>query len=187
MTGHKAVVGVDLSLTGTGLVSIGIGEDANDWYQELVRTKGTKSDTLYQRQDRLNSILKQVHEFVLYGPHGYPSIVVIESPSFGSQHGAAHDRSGLWWLVVSDLRLHGVPVATVTPNGRAKYGTGKGNAPKDEVLVAAVKAFPWLDIVDNNVGDAAILAAMGARWIGEPVDEVGKPQLDAMDGAAWPS
>lgn len=177
------VIGLDLSLTSTGMAFIDYGLLAG---VDRIKTTGKKGDDLAARQKRLNGIQQEVFEAVNnYEPH----LVVVEAPSYGSQHGAQHDRSGLWWLVVDMLHEMDLHVATVSPNGRAKYGTGKGNAGKDEVLSQVVRRYSSaeVDIRDNNEADAVILAAMGARRLGEPIDgDLPKTHLAAMDGAAWP-
>lgn len=175
-------VGIDLSLTSTGLAAAKDGVMGGVF---RVKTTGKKTDVLAQRWQRLrHDILENVAVWV---EDHMPDLVVIESPSYGSQHGSQHDRSGLWWLVVEDMFAQGIPVATVTPQGRAKYGTGKGNAGKDEVLAAVVKRYMGVDVTGNDIADAVLLAAMGQRHLGTPV-EVGLPAVNllAMDGAAWP-
>lgn len=177
----SGVIGLDLSLTGTGvaLAHKGIVFDT-----DCIKTTGKKGDNLAERLARLELIRVTIMERA-WGIE--PDLAVIEAPSYGSKFGSQHDRSGLWWLVVKSLGDAGVPVATVSPNGRAKYGTGKGNAPKDEVLAAVVRNYPNVAVDNNNVADAVLLAAMGARHLGKPVEaSLPKPNLAAMDGAAWP-
>lgn len=173
------MVGVDLSLTGTGLSRFVAGRIDTD----LIKTIGRKTDTLQDRSERLTGIAHDVRTFALAA-----SLIVIEAPSYGSKHGAQHDRSGLWWLVVNDLIQSGHEVATVSPQGRAKYATGKGNADKDSVLASAIRRYPDAMITNNNVADAVILGAMGKRRLGEPVEEyeLVSTALDAMSGVAWP-
>ena len=54
----------------------------------------------------------------------------------------------------------------MAPQSRAKYATGRGNAPKDQVLAATIKRYPHLDIIDNNAADAVLLASAGLRVLG---------------------
>lgn len=176
------VVGIDLSLTSTGLACVDDGAIVQTYN---VKSKGHLKDSLALRGGRLQAIADEV---VRWCSEGDCDLVVIESPSYGSQHGSQHDRSGLWWMVVSRLRKYGTPVATVSPQGRAKYGTGKGNSPKDEVLAAVIKRYPDVDITGNDIADACLLAAMGARYLGQPVkgERPSAASLAAMAGAAWP-
>lgn len=176
------VTGIDLSLTSTGLVT---AEDGNltDWANP--KTKGKRGDTLEQRQDRLYELANKV---VAYGEES--DLVVIEAPSYGSTGGSAHDRSGLWWLVVNAFMADDVPVAMVSPQGRAKYGSGKGNAKKDVVFAFVVELYQpiFTTIPNDDVADAVLLAAMGARFAEEPVEDwaPAEANLAAMGGVLWP-
>ena len=177
---NSTVMGIDLSLTSTGVAFAQDGK-ITDLYR--IKTTGKKGDTLAQRQKRLGGIVQDVMGWV---EDHRPNLVVIESPSYGSQHGSQHDRSGLWWLVVDNILAQQVQVATVTPNGRAKYATGKGNASKDAVLATVIKRYTDVEVTGNDVADAVVLAAMGSRYLGLSMDGLSQAHLDAMDGAAWP-
>lgn len=166
------VVGVDLSLQATGI--------SDGTRVQLVKSKGTKTATLDQRRARLESICDQV-VIACAGA----DLVVIEGPSFGqARQGGQHDRAGLWWLVVSAL---GERVVEVPPATLKTYATGKGNAGKDEVLAAVVRRYPAVDVGDNNTADALVLAAMGLRHHGWPIDDMPLTHLRAMAKVAWPS
>ena len=88
--------------------------------------------------------------------------------SIGSRDGSAHDRAGLWWWLIRDLSKLAVRVIEIPPSTRAKFITGKGNASKDTVLVAAIKRLP-IDVANNNEADAAVLAAIGHDLLGQPI------------------
>lgn len=176
------VVGLDLSLTATGLAVAGQGEIH---FVYRIRTAGKKGDDLLARQRRLKDIMSAVLDEVVAQQ---PELVVVEAPSYGSQHGAQHDRSGLWWLVVETIIDLGIPLATVSPNGRAKYGTGKGNAAKAAVKAAVIGRYLNVEIHDDNEADAVLLAAMGSRHLGHPIEDfLDDAHLAAMDGAYWPA
>lgn len=175
------VVGLDLSLTSTGIAYVypsGRGVTAR------VTSKGKAGATLDQRYARLQHIASSVTELI----RGDLDLVVIEAPAMSRTTGHQHDRSGLWWLVVSWLRGHSIPVAEVAPTARAKYATGRGNAAKDDVLSAVIRRYPHVDVNGNDEADALILAAMGARWLGQPLElGLSIPQISAMDKVAWPA
>jgi len=172
------VVGIDLSLASTGLAVA----DPDGVRVHRVRSTGRKDATALDTSLRLGRIAEQVE--ITTGP---ADLAVIESPSFGSHTGSQHERGGLWWDVVRRLVDRGIPIATVSPPSRAKYATGKGNAGKDEVLAAVVRRYPAVDVTGNDVADAVVLAAMGCRWLGQPIDDLPKVNLAAMDGAKWPA
>lgn len=177
----SAVLGLDLSLTSTGLAWVvdGAAEVSR------IRSTGRKGATLAQRDARLYDLRAQIALTV----EGYPpDLVVIEQPAFSRTTGHMHDRSGLWWLVVADLHLAGIRTVEVAPTARAKYATGKGNAGKDEVLAAVVRRYPAVEVTGNDEADALILAAMGTRHLGQPIEEsLPKLHLEAMAKVAWPA
>jgi Holliday junction resolvasome RuvABC endonuclease subunit len=177
------IVGLDLSLTSTGIAVI----QGDDVRLDRVRSVGRKDATLQQRNTRLGSIVGGLIQS-LTDNGTRPDLVVIEGPSYGQhRQGGQHDRAGLWWAVVSVHLDKGVPVVEVPPATRSKYATGKGNAAKDHVLASVVRRYPGVIVDGNDTADALVLAAMGARHLGQPI-EASLPQanLAAMDAVAWP-
>lgn len=181
------VVGLDLSLTSTGVAVITDGEVT----LQRIRSTGRKDASLDDRHMRLHNLRLDICLVA-----GMADLVVVEGPSYGQhRQGGQHDRAGLWWLVVDWLR-NGQdepgggwdrPLAEVPPATRAKYATGKGNAAKDHVLASVVRRYPTVTVDGNDTADALVLAAMGARRLGAPI-ETSLPQanLAAMDAVAWP-
>lgn len=197
------VIGLDLSLTGTGVAFIddtGIMYDGNGdqahapsgepyHFGRTIATKtvsssGKKDATLEARADRLVVLLERIRRECTGA-----QLVCVEGPSLAQKSQAGqHDRAGLWWLVVNTLITEGFIVVEVSPSSLKKYATGKGNASKDAVLAAVIRRY--IDVAepaDNNQADALVLAAMGRRWLGTPV-ETHMPQvnLDAMTKVHWP-
>ena len=166
------VVGLDLSLTGTGIASIGeFGFDA----VETIKTPAAK----IKGHDRLAKILDQITSHVLGA-----DLVVVEGPSFGSQGDALHQMGGLWWMVSHRLWRLGVPYRVASPSQVKKYATGKGGGPdagKDAVVIAVTKRYPEAGVKDNNQADAVVLAAIGRRLLGEEIEEsMPKANLEVM-------
>ena len=177
------VVGLDLSLTSTGVAVVddepadGVGRVVG-----RVTSSGKATATLRERHHRLQLLCQRVAALA------WPSnLVVVEGPSFGQhRQGGQHDRAGLWWLVVSTLHDVGVPVVEVPPSVRSKYATGAGNASKDAVLAAVVRRYPDVEVRGNDEADALVLAAMGARHLGRPIDSLPQVHLQAMGKVRWP-
>lgn len=176
-------IGVDLSLTSTGLAAV---DDNGGATVKRIRTPAAA--TLEQRCSRLAAILGHVvvYSYALEPQHG---IVAIEGPSLRQRaQVGTFDRAGLWWLVVHALDDLGLTVVEIPPKSRAKYATGNGNAGKDEVLAAVVKRYPTVDVTGNDVADALVLAAMAARMLGRPVEErLPATHTAALTGVHWPT
>lgn len=182
------VTGLDLSLTGTGLAKVELVLDptsglrlSETWRLDTIESKGSATADLHDRWLRLARLSSEACEFAEGS-----DLVVIEAPAFSRTTGQQHDRSGLWWLTVSRLHAGWPQVVEVLPNLRAKYATGKGNAGKDEVLAAVVRRYPDVLVTNNNEADAVVLASIGVRHLGHPVDQVPAVNLTALHKVRWP-
>lgn len=181
------VVGLDLSLTKTGLARVLVQDGAAPAIRLAeVTSKPPKPETLATRSQRLHRITSD-----LLALFGRPDLAVVEGPAYLSDVGKAHDRSGLWWALVSRLCHAGVPVAEVPPSTLKVYATGKGGgaaASKDAVLAAMIHRHPTAGITGNDTADALALAAMGARALGHPIEprQPARDCLRAMNAVHWP-
>lgn len=173
------IIGLDLSLTATGVAIIEDGETT----VHTVTSKGELSASLAERSARLVRLIDEIAALALEVD---PDLVVIEQPAFSRTTGHHHDRSGLWWLTVDALHVNTIPVAEVTPSGLKKYATGKGNADKDAVLLAVARRYPAVEIRNNNEADALVLAAMGADHLGHPITDMPVINRAALDAVRWP-
>lgn len=163
------IIGIDPSLTSTGVAVVSRSSAGNDWaaYTFLAKSKPGDGSWTTQHQ-RIRDITKSV----IAELDRMPTLVSMEAPAFSRVTGHQHDRSGLWWSIYTACVDRGLPVITPTTNQRMQYATGKGNAQKDMVLAAAIKRWPEVDIIGNDDADALILAAIGARVLGLPIDSV---------------
>lgn len=170
------VIGLDLSLTATGL-----SDGTRTW---TIRSKGHKIDTLADRANRLRLLAAGIADEC-----SGAELVVIEGPAFASSSGHAHDRSGLWWLVIDTLWAEGIAMTKfveVPPSVLKKYATGRGNADKGAMIEAACKRFPNVETGghDGRV-DALWLAAMGRDYL-SGAGVVPAAQRAMLDRCAWP-
>jgi crossover junction endodeoxyribonuclease RuvC len=94
--------------------------------------------------------------------------------------------AGLSWLVRYRLWKASAPVALVPPSKVKLYATGKGQGADKLAMVRAAERFPGVEIEDDNAADALWLAAMGARHLGMPVDDVPQAHAAALMGVTWP-
>jgi crossover junction endodeoxyribonuclease RuvC len=169
------VVGLDLSLTGTGVAHI----DDGGMHTTLITSKGKLADSLQMRASRLAVIKERIANLI---PER--ALVIIEQPAYSQTGGSHHDRSGLWWLVVDYLAAFN-QVVEVAPGTLKKFATGKGNAGKDEMLAAAIRRYPEAEVTNNNVADAVHLAAMGARYLGHPQEADTVKIAESMAVPRW--
>jgi crossover junction endodeoxyribonuclease RuvC len=176
------VVGLDLSLTSTG---VAILADPSPFL--FTAAAGPSAKDVPSRLDRLATLASDIVERVA-ALERWPHLVVVEAPAFSRTTSQRHEGSGLWWLTVRELVAeYGLDVVEVSPTARARYAAGKGNASKDTVLAATIRRYPWADITGNDTADALVLAAMGRRWLGHPVeDSLPQTHLAAMSGVHWP-
>lgn len=183
----KSVVGLDLSLTRTGMAMFTEGDPHADI--GVVESRGKKDESWESRLSRMTGIVDRIESWVRENPRsvidsGKITGIYVEGPSYGSTTGHQHDRSGLWWLVYARLS-HIAPIYVIQPQTRAKYATGSGTASKDAVLAATVRQFLTVDVWCNDVADAVQLAAMGARDQCWPVDDnKSRASLDALEKIA---
>lgn len=200
------IVGLDLSLTSTGVACIDVtrgpfkpfitkGDEVVmhaahiDRRVQLRRfhSQGRANDTLTTRSLRLRKLAGDLHACCVGA-----DLVVVEGPAYSSQTGHMHDRSGLWWLVIGRLTAQGIPTAEVTTQHLKTYALGKGGGKgtgKDDVLAATIHRYLGVATVRNNdEADSLVLAAMGARHLGCPI-ETNLPQthLRAVAAVAWPN
>ena len=140
------VLALDLSLTGTGWAT---PEATGTLVPPAKVGKGV---------DRLRWIRDEV--LVLAWP--VPDLIAIEGAAFGQARGSSrlHALGELSGVVRVALHELGVPVVDVAPAVVKRLATGKGNAPKEAVLVAAVRRLSF----EGHSPDAA-----DARWILEAV------------------
>ncbi|WP_236747197.1 RuvC family protein, partial [Mycobacteroides abscessus] len=159
------VVGLDLSLTGSGIAAI---DPHTRELATAVHSSAPPADdnlTCHTRRHRtlVDGIVRQVLACD-------PVLVVVEGLQFSvkAKDSSLTRRGFLWWAVIEALCDAGVPVLEVSPSQIKKFATGKGNASKAEVVAAYAVAWPnaahTRGVEDR--ADASFAAALGAAWLG---------------------
>lgn len=171
------VLGIDLSLTGTGLAY----SDRDTIAIRTVRTK-KYGPNLEDQWQRLKYIESEIWKTATSEDF---DLVLIEGPSYGSKGAGTWDRGGLWWLVVSMVLAHDIPAAVVPPSLRSKYATGKGNSSKAGVASAAGARY-GREFATDDEADAYVLCAMGLDHLGDPPAVVPKLHRGALAKVQWP-
>lgn len=202
----RRVVGLDLSLTSSGIARItmpsievdtpppGVTVTVRPDPRIDVRRSVTKAPPanlpLPQRLAARSLRLRRAAGVICTLCSG-ADLIVVEAPAYSSTTGHMHDRSGLWWLVVARLTANRLPVVEVETQRLKMYALGKGGGEgtgKDAVLAAAVRRYPTVEVTGNDEADALILAAMGARHLGFPIEPtLPETHLRAMTKVAWPN
>lgn len=150
------VLGIDPSLTGTGLVVLGF--DGKVLAEKEVGTKP-------------NTALIERFRAIVYASAGFiknhkPELVVIEQPPFGRVVGAsAFERNCLFGVLLWELNERNLfmrPPRVVMPTELKKWASGKGNSKKEDLKLAVFKRW-GVDYQgkSNNLCDAHCLARFG--------------------------
>ncbi|MFI8593752.1 hypothetical protein ACIGCK_04890 [Microbacterium sp. NPDC078428] len=179
MSAARVAVGIDPSLVCTGVAVIDL--DTGDVLTRRFRT-ASLGTSLRAKRDRLRKAIAGI----LAAVPASVAVSVIEVPHSAQQFGAQNERVALYWWLVDQLFARG-PVVEVAPAQRAKLATGRGNAPKADVVSAVSTAFPAVHIADDNVADALALAWAGARWARPAAVPPYTPeQVESHSRLAWP-
>lgn len=167
MTDQLWSVGLDLSLTSTGIAAIEC--TSGSVFSTTVTSKGKADAPLGEQWKRIDRLREEIVDKV---NQVRPEVVVVESAFFGTRNdSSAHRRAGLWWQVVGDLLKAGYTVIPAAPTEVKKFATGKGNCTKDAVVARCVTLWgeKALEGSFNDAADALFLAAIGAFVTGHAV------------------
>jgi len=174
------VVGIDPSLTGTGIIVLRNGE--------LGKALTTKNEPKLGTIERVRRIYEQINNVIENLSTCYvnayigdkrmirwepPSLIVIEGFSYGSKGRGVFDIAYLGWRIREELERYrtedDIPWLEVSPSQVKQFATGKGNANKEVVLQQVYKRW-GVELTDNNQADAYVLAQIGRAYLGEADD-----------------
>jgi Holliday junction resolvasome RuvABC endonuclease subunit len=182
MVTMKQIIGIDSSLTSTGIAVITQSLDGSCAAAvTTVTSRGKRGDTLVDRCHRLIEVRNEI----LYHA-ALAHLVVIEGASHGSRGGSALDRHGLRWAVVGNLIDVGVPVAVCAPATRARFATGAGTADKAAVSAAISRLWPQVELTNADTADALVLAHAGAVHLGWEVPTLQRHR-EVLGAIQWPA
>jgi len=148
------VLGLDLSLTGTGMCVVETGAERG-----LLTTINTTAKT--RTEDRLITIRRHIAQ----ASSGVDA-AIIEGLSYGSVGGAQAERSALHWMVRVDLYQMGVPFVVVTPMSLKKFVCGTAKAEKSMMIREVFRRW-GVEAANDNEADAAALAHLGLVYYGQ--------------------
>lgn len=166
------VIGLDLSMTSSGVCTIRLDYE----------TEGTKIETRAitsspaplalrtpnARASRLGDIVRAIRRDVV---QTNPDIAVVESPVPNRRMKSAMllERGGVYWSTLDMLDQYRVEIVECSPKERALYATGDGAADKVSVAASMV-AEHGREFDTDDECDAFVLAMIGARLLGKPLD-----------------
>jgi crossover junction endodeoxyribonuclease RuvC len=192
-----SVVGWDLSLRSTGVTRYDEGQSLPfSWgtVTSAVETVGTRN-TLAQQNARLHDMRDRVIARTWHSGTGQePDLIVVEDALAGIGSGVLW-VAAFWDRCVSAALDLGIPVLVVAPSQVKIYATGSGSgrgATKvtKKMIVDAVRGRYGEQaelIRSNDIADALILAAIGARMLGRPIEaDMPAVNLRALDKLRLP-
>jgi len=144
------IVGIDASLTSTGIaVSNGFN----------LRTATESIESKLKGADRLIEIREKIRENIIFA-----GLVVLEDYAF-SRPNQAHQIGELGGVLRVLIKEMGKKLLTVGTMQLKKFATGKHNASKEEIAVAAYKKW-GIECRTNDETDAAVLVYIGLAYMG---------------------
>jgi crossover junction endodeoxyribonuclease RuvC len=139
------IVGIDASLTGTGIAILN-----SSLRTECIQTGLTGSRRLVDIRERVRSIVEGAE------------LVVLEGYAFARPN-QAHQIGELGGVLRVLFYEMGLKVIEVAPSAVKKYATGKGNAKKEDIAVAIYKRW-GREFKTNDEADAFVLAVIGKAY-----------------------
>jgi Holliday junction resolvasome RuvABC endonuclease subunit len=160
----STIVGLDLSLTGTGMVVL---DNGSIMTKKLIKTKPTAKNPL-KEVERLLTIKAEITSEL---ERVKPDLVLVEGLAFGARNATATMQlAGLNYLIREYLAVKKLPFVVVAPTTLKKFILGKGVGPKDVMLLETFKRY-GISFMDNNLCLAA--GTMVLTENGEiPIEEI---------------
>lgn len=148
----SCVIGLDPSLTGTGLIVL--RADGELAAQALISTPA-QDGNLNRYYRIVTQVMDQIAEH-------HPAKLCIEGLAMGAKGAAVLDLAGLHWVLRWELATQHprLKVITVPPSSLKKWTTGKGTANKVAMALAVFKRW-GLELGNDNLVDAYALAQYG--------------------------
>lgn len=161
------VIGLDLSMTATGVA-------LPDGTTLTIKPKGTGDGRLLYIRDQIGQAVR-----------GTDALIVLEDMPARLMANAAKAVGFVHGAVRSLLLEEGFAYAAVSPATLKSYATGKGNADKTGMAMAAYKR-AGLEFADDNQCDAAWLRWAGLDHLDHPEFSLPAAQRERLAKVAWP-
>jgi len=167
-------LGLDLSLTGTGLVIL---EDGKIVEQKLIKSKPV-GDLPINELKRIQKIVSDIGDII---KDQQIDVSVIEGMAFGIRNATSLVQlSALNYFTRALLLERNIPFIIVAPTSLKKFITSNGAAKKDEMLLSTFKRY-GVTILDDNICDAYGLAQVGLALLGGNSKDITKLQEEVIN------
>lgn len=170
------VVGIDPSLTSTGVVVINDGVVIE---QRAIVSKPPKEKTPTTEAERLMKIRDEIRTSTM--TLAKPDLVLVEGLAFTARNTSALVQlAGLNYFIREVLMKGKIPFVIVSPTSLKKFATGKGTADKNIVMMEVYKRWNFSP-ENSDVSDAFVLAQMGLALCREPSQPLIKAQIEVIN------
>lgn len=176
------VLGIDPSLTAAGLCRVDVepvGDPVNQPPVIELCTLSTFKPRLKTKREysvRVSHVIDQIE-----GAFEDVDLVAMEDLAYGAKGEAVWVLPWIFGRIIDLCERHDKELIIVSTSQVKKYATGKGNGKKEVATLATVQRFPHCEIGNNNEADALIVAAIGCRHLGFPIDAMPKTHwVDVM-------
>ena len=157
------VLGIDLSLTGTGVVHLVLGKPV---IRVRIESKQKGTARLIEIEEKLKSIINA---------HPLLDLVLIEGYAYAAAN-QAHQTGELGGVIRVMLNKKMLRWIEVAPSQVKKFAIGKGNAKKDLVLLNVFKKW-GVEFETSDEADAFVLAKIGQALLNDDHDQNNKDSL----------
>lgn len=151
---EKVFVGIDASLTGTGLVIL--NEKLEILEQVTISTE--KSNQPHDIEHRLILITDSISTYLSWH-NSVIRAIYIEEVSFGSKGQKIAEMAALNYFIRIFLYRQGHTYKAIPPTQLKKFVTGTGKCQKNLMLLKCFKRF-GVEFSDDNICDAYCLARL---------------------------
>jgi crossover junction endodeoxyribonuclease RuvC len=170
LSNKKRILGLDLSLTGTGW---------SLWGSEYNHDEGLINTDKLEGLDRMDHILKDIQNLIdIKNKPAGEILVILEDFSFASKGSSVFQIAGLGHIIRHWLWTQSIDFILIPPTVLKKFVTGAGNSDKSVMLKEVYKRWGY-DTNDDNIGDAYSLGRMGRAMLEWDTELVGF-QKDAL-------
>jgi Holliday junction resolvasome RuvABC endonuclease subunit len=179
MSREWRVLGIDASPSATGICRP--DGELETWKNALKRGEPTARRLVYIN-DQVRSLLHLDEDSACTTDcGGLIDLAVIEGYNYGlKKFGDVFGIGESAGVIKLALAWRAIPLVTVSPAARAKFATGKGNAPKATVLEQWSRITGVDFAGDDNKADAHVLREIGLHLLGTPTYDLAPAHLEAL-------